>query len=175
MGLIDRLISWFVRVNQILIGAAMGTMALLVGLNVICRYAFGFSLSWTEELSRFLMIAITYLGAGLALREGRLVAVEFLQDKCPNYVQFIRLFVAVIIVGFLFVLACLGYQFAMFAVEQETPVLGISAAIPYMIIPVGAAITALHLLMIIREFLDRNWFHDSEDEEDIHALEYGQE
>ena len=74
----------FVRVNQWLVVALMGSMAMLVFVNVITRYVFNFSIIWAEEFSQYLMIWIAYLGAGLALREGRHVAVEMLQDRCPR-------------------------------------------------------------------------------------------
>lgn len=176
MTRLERLERWFVRANQALIATFMAAMAVLVMTNVLCRYGFGVSLPWTEELSRFLMIAVTYLGAGLALREGRLVAVEFLQDLFPRFLFPIRLLVAVIILAFLVVLAWVGVGFARFAVGQETPVLGISASIPYMIIPVGALMLALHLVLILRDFLTRNWHsEESESPSAPHCLEYGQE
>ncbi|WP_162628816.1 TRAP transporter small permease [Marinobacter bohaiensis] len=176
MARLERLEIWFVRANQALIAAAMAGMAILVMANVLCRYGFGVSLPWTEELSRFLMIAVTYLGAGLALREGRLVAVEFLQDLFPRFLMPLRLLVALIIMVFLVVLAWVGVGFAQFAAGQETPVLGISASIPYMIIPVGASMLALHLVLILRDFLARNWHTDGpEGSTASHHLEYGQE
>jgi len=176
MTRLERLERWFVRANQALIGTFMATMAVLVIANVLCRYGFGVSLPWTEELSRFLMIAVTYLGAGLALREGRLVAVEILQDLLPRFLFPLRLLVALIILGFLVVLVWVGVGFAQFAAGQETPVLGISASIPYMIIPVGALMLALHLILIFREFLTRNWHSEEPEDHSVSSqLELGQE
>ncbi len=73
----------FVRANQAFIGAMMVTMFALVFTNVVTRYGFGFSIAWAEEVSGFLMIWITYIGAGLALRQGRHVAIELFQDMLP--------------------------------------------------------------------------------------------
>ena len=61
----------------------MGSMACLVFANVIARYLFNDSIIWVEEFTQFEMIWITFLGAGLALREGRHVAVEILEDYLP--------------------------------------------------------------------------------------------
>ena len=70
----------FLRTNQVLIGSMMGGMFILVFVNVVSRYIFGLSFATTEEISTFLMIWITYIGAGLALREGRLAAIDLFQD-----------------------------------------------------------------------------------------------
>ena len=74
---------FFVRANQAVIGAMMVVMFALVFTNVVTRYVLGFSIAWAEEVSSFLMIWITYLGAGLALRQGRLVAIDLFQDMLP--------------------------------------------------------------------------------------------
>lgn len=163
MRVLDRAILWFVRANQAVVIVAMAAMTLLVGANVISRYGFGESLAWSEELSRFLMIAVAYLGGGLALREGRLVAVDFLQDRYPVIAKPLRVVVAMVILAFLFILAWLGFQYASFAVEQETPVLGISSSIPYMIVPVGALAIGLHLIAFLPEFLRRDFEHDEDE------------
>ena len=73
----------FLRTNQVLIGGMMGIMFILVFVNVVTRYIFGLSFATTEEISTFLMIWITYIGAGLALREGRLAAIDLFQDMLP--------------------------------------------------------------------------------------------
>ena len=67
--------------NRAVVFAMMAVMTTLVFINVIARYLFNFSIIWAEEISQYLMIWIAYLGAGLALREGRHVALELLHDR----------------------------------------------------------------------------------------------
>lgn len=43
-------------------------MTLIMGIQVLCRYAFGMSLSWSEELTRYLFIwcgflSVSYCGS----------------------------------------------------------------------------------------------------------------
>jgi TRAP-type transport system small permease protein len=70
-GLLGRLERAFVRANQAAVIVLMGTMATLVFVNVVARYIFNASIIWVEEVTQYEMIWVTYLGAGLALREGR--------------------------------------------------------------------------------------------------------
>ncbi len=100
----------FVRANQAFIGAMMVTMFALVFTNVVTRYGFGFSIAWAEEVSGFLMIWITYIGAGLALRQGRHVAIELFQDMLPpRMCRAVRTVLGMGIVGFFAFLAYLGF------------------------------------------------------------------
>jgi len=47
--------------------------------NVVCRYFLDFSLGWYEEVSRFLLIWIVFLGAIIALIRGDHLSIDLLQ------------------------------------------------------------------------------------------------
>jgi TRAP-type C4-dicarboxylate transport system permease small subunit len=61
--------------------------------------------------------------------------------------------------GFLVVLAVLGVRIAAFTWSQETPVLNLPTGLPYLAIPVGAAVMALHLALLFRDFVDGRFEH----------------
>jgi len=133
-------------------------MATLVFVNVVARYVFNFSIIWTEEVSQYLMIWIAYLGAGLALREGRHVAVEMLQDRLPTALgRRLRIAVGGLVLIFLGVVTVLGFQFAVFVWNQETPVLNISLGIPSLAIPIGALLFAAHLVLMFRNYVGKQY------------------
>jgi TRAP-type transport system small permease protein len=151
---LKRLEMAFVRLNQGLIMVMMMLMATLVFVNVVTRYVFGFSLNWSEEASRFLMVWVAYLGAGLAMREGRHVAIEYVQGLLPARVApYARGLVALLVLAFLVTLAYLGAQLAQFAWRQRTPVLGLPQGLIYLAIPIGSALFALHFVIILRDYL----------------------
>src|SRR3990167_3110257 len=104
--------------NRGLIVAMMAAMVALVFTNVVSRYILNFSIIWAEELSQYLMVWITFLGAGLAMREGRHVAVEMLQDALPQpLARTARLIVIIAVLVFLATLVVLGVMFVSFAWE----------------------------------------------------------
>jgi TRAP-type C4-dicarboxylate transport system permease small subunit len=151
---------WFVAVNQWAIILMMGTMAALVFANVVARYVFNFSIIWVEELTQYQMIWITYLGAGLALREGRHVAVEIFQDMLPESLRrYARYFVGLSMLAFLLALVVLGFRIAAFTWNQETPVLNVPTGVPYLGVPIGALVMALHLVLIMRDFAEKRFEH----------------
>lgn len=148
----------FVRLNQGLIVALMASMALLVFLNVVTRYLFNHSIIWVEEVTQYEMIWIAYLGAGLALREGRHVAVDTLQDLLPAAARkWLRTLIAVALAVFLLVLTVLGLQIAAFTWDQETPMTNIPAGVPYLAVPLGSAAVLLHLVLFWRAFVERRF------------------
>ena len=149
---------WFKRVNAGVVVAMMALMVALVFANVVSRYLFNRSFIWAEELSQYLMVWVTFLGAGLALRQGRHVAVEMLQDALPGPIgRAMRVLVAVLVIAFLVVLVVLGFQIVEFAWQQETPAMNISAGIPYLAVPVGALLFLSHFLLAFRDFVDRRF------------------
>jgi len=155
--------AWFVRLNQWLIIALMGVMATLVFANVVSRYVFNYSIIWVEELTQYQMIWIVYLGAGLALREGRHVAVDLVQDMLPCALRrAMRIAIGVAMLLFLLTLMVLGLQITAFTWIQETPVLGIPTGLAYLGVPIGAAVCALHLAFVFRAFAERR-FEAAED------------
>jgi TRAP-type C4-dicarboxylate transport system permease small subunit len=149
---------YLVAVNRAIIFAMMVVMTTLVFINVLARYAFNFSIIWAEEVSQYLMIWIAYLGAGLALREGRHVALEVLHDRLPAPIsRRLRMAIGGIVLAFLGTVTVLGFQFSLFVWTQETPVLNISLGIPTLAIPIGCLLFALHLILMFRRYADKQF------------------
>ena len=149
---------YFLATNRAVIFLMMAVMTTLVFVNVVARYAFNFSIIWAEEVSQYLMIWIAYLGAGLALREGRHVALDMLHDRLPLALgRRVRVVVGGLVLAFLGAVTVLGFQFAVFVWNQETPVLNISLGIPSLAIPIGTLLFAAHLVLMFRNYADRRF------------------
>jgi len=146
--------SWFLFVNRAVVIAMMAVMVALVFTNVVTRYVFGFSVTWAEEFSQYLMVWIAFIAGGLALREGRHVAVEMLQDMLsPRSKRRLRILVAGLMAVFFATVAVLGVLFADFAADLQTPMMNISLAIPYACVPIGMIFLFVHLLFIWRGYV----------------------
>ncbi|WP_119167904.1 TRAP transporter small permease [Algihabitans albus] len=156
--MVDTFDRWFVAFNKALLVLLMAAMALLVFANVVARYLFGVSFGWAEEMSRFAMIWIAFLGGGLALRYGQLVAVETLQAALPDRPGLVLRWVSIaLVIIFLVALIVLGLQFVAFSWSNRTPVLQISRGIPYLAVPLGAAFALLHLAIGFRQVMHGDW------------------
>ena len=154
--------------NQAILASLLAVMAVLVFGNVVLRYVFGISLSWVEELTRYMMIWLAWLGAGLALREGAHIAIDTLQTALPDIgARLLRAIVFLAMIGFFGALAWLGWRYSMFAWRQQTAVLRLPAGLVYLAIPVGSVLMLLHLLLTMREAVT----HTATPEEQARAAE----
>ncbi|MDX6749652.1 TRAP transporter small permease [Geminicoccaceae bacterium 1502E] len=140
-----------VAANRFVIAGLLAVMAVLVVGNVVLRYLFGTSLSWVEELTRYMMIWTAWLGAGLAFRSGTHVAVEVLQDALPAPCRrLLRQAILALAMLFMAVIVWLGIRYAVFAWRQHSPVLGLPLGMVYLAVPAGALLVLLHLLLAAR-------------------------
>lgn len=148
-GLLRRLDRLLCRANRWVLVLLLGVMASLVAANVFSRYALNYSFPWVEELTRYMMIWLTFLGAGPALRVGGHIAVESLPASLPRLpAQLVRGFIAVIVAATLVVMLWLGWEYADFAWDQESPVMNWSLGKIYLALPVGSALMLLHLAFV---------------------------
>ncbi len=154
----SRFERYLVAANRAIVFFMMAVMTTLVFINVIARYMFNYSIIWAEEISQYLMIWIAYLGAGLALREGRHVALEILHDRLPPIMsRRLRMILAGLVLAFLGTITVLGFEFSLFVWNQETPVLNISLGIPTLAIPIGCLLFAVHLILMFRNYTERRF------------------
>jgi TRAP-type C4-dicarboxylate transport system permease small subunit len=68
--MLNRLLDRYCRLLEILISIALALMVVLVFGNVVMRYAFNSGITLSEELSRWLFVWVTFLGAIVAMKDG---------------------------------------------------------------------------------------------------------
>lgn len=144
-----------------IVSVMLAILAVLVVLQVMTRFVINVPLAWTEEIARYLMIYIVFLGSGLAMRHNQHIAIDFLLDVIPHKnkarLQTIILSISAV---FCLVLAYYGAQLTLIVVDQSTPTLQYSMAWAYAAIPLGAL---LMLLNIVALLLKSNKVEDSVD------------
>lgn len=88
-------------------------LAGVVFLQFFTRYVLNDSVAWTEEIARFLLIGVTFIGAVMATRNQSHIAVEFIYRWVPRLGRRIAQFVIdVLSTTFYVVLAVLSAQIA---------------------------------------------------------------
>lgn len=81
--MLDKLITGYCRLLGLLIAASLALMVLLVFGNVVLRYGFNSGITVSEELSRWLFVWLTFLGAIVALKEGAHLGSDTLVSRMP--------------------------------------------------------------------------------------------
>ena len=133
-------------------------MALMVFANVALRFLTNHSILWVEEVSRYAMIWLTFLGAGLVLRHGGHIGIDTLQDRLPQWAPTIRATIFVLVLGFCGFMAWVGARYAMLTWHQTTAVLQIPVGIVYLALPAGFLLLIMHLLLMAAPYVRRNEF-----------------
>jgi len=161
--------DWLVRANRWVLVATMAAMAVLVFANVVSRYVLNYSIIWVEELTRYMMVWVGFLGSGLVLRIGAHIAVEAFQELLPpRAAQVLRAGILVLLAATFAAMTWLGVRYVLFAWDQETAVLNWSTGAIYLAIPIGSALMLAHLAFIARGYVAAREFAR---DEDIHPEE----
>lgn len=117
---------------------AIALMTGMVMVQVVLRYVFRAPIPWVEEASVFLMIWMTFIGAGVALRSGSHIAMTLLRDRLPNWIsRFLVVSSHLVVLAFLLLLIWEGSFLVLLAEGQRSPALAIPMAWPYLTMPVG--------------------------------------
>jgi TRAP-type transport system small permease protein len=135
---IDRYVVLTVQWTLVLL---LTLMSVVIFANVVLRYVSGSSIVWAEEVARYAMVWLTFLGMGLVFRIGGHIAIENLQDAISaRFSQWLRgaILLAIVLLGFGMVQMGLVYmgrsQFQMTASTQ------IPFSYIYAAVPVGGAL-----------------------------------
>src|SRR5437867_9613859 len=101
-----------IRVNRWIVIAILAAMASMVFANVALRFLTDRSILWVEEVSRYAMIWLTFIGAGLVLRHGGHIGIDTLQERVPLWAPKIRAAIFVLLFGFFAFMAWISARYA---------------------------------------------------------------
>lgn len=134
------------KVFRLALGLLLISGALLIVTNIFLRYFFYHSIAWTEEVTRYGLIWLVFLGAGVVAREAGHLSIEILPSLLPSRLARLnRVIVNIACAGLSGAVAYIGWQLT-FRV-QDTGQIGTSSGLPvylvYIAIPVGCTLMIL--------------------------------
>ena len=119
-------------------------------LQVVSRFVLKSPVSYTEELSRFMLIWLTFIGAAMALRENGHFAVDVYSHRLPVRLRHVsKFFIYLIMLAYLGVLMVNGYALLEITAMQTSAALNLSMHYVYLAIPVGAGLMILHCIVTL--------------------------
>jgi TRAP-type transport system small permease protein len=80
----QRIVEGYFHLLKLAIVFCLALMVVLVFGNVVLRYAFNMGITVSEELSRFLFVWMTFLGAIIAFREHGHLGVDMVVSRLPT-------------------------------------------------------------------------------------------
>ena len=151
--------QYFLAVNRWVLIALLAAMAVIIFTNVGLRYLTSQSIEWAEEVSRHMMIWLTFVGAGPVLRYGGHIAVDNLQDALPESLAIaLRALVAALLFAFFGFMVWYGWLYVERTQFQLTAATQIPFAWVYSALLVGGVLLTVHWLLVVRSYVLRRMF-----------------
>lgn len=94
MKLLDRILNGYTRLLELAIAGCLLVMVVLVFGNVVLRYGFNSGITVAEEMSRWLFVWMTFLGALIGLREHAHLGTDALTSRLGSAGKKVCLFAA---------------------------------------------------------------------------------
>lgn len=125
-------------------------------LQIIFRYFLRSALTWSDELSKYMMVWMVFLVFGLAIQKGTLLGIEIVISRVPRKVE--RVFKAltyVFIAMLLVILIKEGIELVQITNRQNSPTLPFKMSFVYASVPVGSSFALLNLIDVCYKDLFR--------------------
>ena len=123
------------------------SMAILVAVQVFCRYILNSSLFWSEELARYMLVWLSFFGATVAYYRNLHPGVDTLTARLSASKQRIfTLLVHLTSMALAMIMIISGTQFAWFVRMQISPALSIHKWIILAVIPLSGALLFVYAL-----------------------------
>lgn len=132
----------------------------LIFIQIIMRYIFQNSLSWSEELARYIFLWQIWLGASFAVKEHRHLRIEAFLNLLPKKInKYVELLSLLIWVCFSVFLAYKGSELVIILIEhgQLSPAMRMPMFYAYSSVPVGCAFMGVRLIGEIINFFKNNF------------------
>ena len=142
---IDKVINKILRFIVIIM---LSVMSVVVFAQVLFRIVH-LSIPWSEELSKYLLIWSTFLGAAICIRKGSLVGLEFLKNSMSEEKQkILQTILNLIVCAMLLFLINVGVWAVRRVWFQITPVLKLSMGLMYAAIPIGSVFMLINQILV---------------------------
>jgi C4-dicarboxylate transporter DctQ subunit len=146
---LQRITGLVARAEDIAVGAIILVATYVLFQGVVLRYLMNYAFPWTEEVVRYSIVWLVFLGGSIAARRGAHISMDILVVYLPPRAKLFVMGLAASVTG-AFTLAMTYYGALLTAsiwrYQQVSPAAEIPMALPFAAIPVGCG------LMTIRFF-----------------------
>jgi len=153
MGNLRKAVGRIERIEEHIVIGAVGLALALCIIQVTFRYFLNFPLGWPEELIRYLIILIVYVGASIAVRKKSHISVDLLVTFLPGLRKPLQYVASLFGIVFCLIIIILGIQFvqSLIASGQIAVTLKIPIYIVYSILPIGGLLLLFHYIWELLE------------------------
>ena len=127
-------------------------MSIIIFIQVVCRYVFQNSLTWSEEMARYMFVWLVYFSVSYTARREKHIRIDAAINLYPKKARpYIEILSEVIVLGFAIFIAVTGYTvFGKIAWSgQMSPAMRIPMQFVYAAPMIGMGLTAIRQLQCI--------------------------
>jgi len=146
--IIDKILS-FLEDWTLFIAVIVALIALFC--NVVLRYGFNYSLAWSEELVREVIIYTTFIGCSTAIKNGSMIKIDALVQIFPilktpfNYISHLAtLIFSVMVIYYGWIMAARQVM-----TNQKTIIMQIPMVYLYAILPIMGVLMLIRTIQVI--------------------------
>jgi len=127
----------------------LAVMSVVIFAQVVSRYVFSNSISWSEEIARYIFVWVVYFAISYGVKVNAHVKVDAFITFMPNFmakpIRIISNFLFLVFCGLMMVYGVKVVDFIL-ASKQSSPALGMPMGLVYLAVPVGFTLTAIRLV-----------------------------
>lgn len=138
---------WITKALELFCLISMLGLTVIVTLQIVSRWMH-ISLPWTEELARFLLVWLTFLGCTLAIYRKSHLSVNFLVEMMPKKLQKVcNLFTRLVMVVFFTMLVFYGFRLSSVSMQNMSTSLNWPMGIVYAVLPFSALLADYYIIL----------------------------
>lgn len=139
----EKIYEVFCKIQNAVISVILTVMVGVVVLATVCRYFQIAVLSWPDELTRYLLIWLVFMGCGAASKNDTHFKITFLVDKASYGLKLFMMGVKILAVNLLYLLliyVSVGLIGKLAGMNQVSPALHMPMWFMYLAVPAGCAL-----------------------------------
>lgn len=147
--MVKKVVNIYDHIEEILLVVCLLVMVVVIFLQVVMRYGFNSSLSWSEELARILFIWASWIGISFGQKKGEHIKITLVIDNLRGKARIIVLLLAdLFTLVILAVLLFKGVEITqkIFNMASTTPALFIPKWILYASVPISCTLMSIRVL-----------------------------
>ena len=155
LDFLDRILTFFEEWT-LFISVMVALIALF--LNVVLRYGFNYSLAWSEELVREVIIFTTFIGCSAAIKNRSMIKIDASVQLIPRLKTFLTYFSNFVTLIFSVMMLYYGWKMAEMqaATNQKTIIMQIPLVYLYMILPLMGGMMFIRTIQVMyKDFIKK--------------------
>jgi TRAP-type C4-dicarboxylate transport system permease small subunit len=155
-----RLIVILNRIPELIGMFLLLSLCAVIIANVIARFVFNYGLVWSDEIARYSLIWITFIGSAVLVRFGQHIAIDILEAKMPEKLRHFSHFITHIIITIVaIILIWQGITQVVRQYVQVSPATGLPVGIVYIVIPLSGLYMLIYALNNILKYFSKYLLH----------------